>query len=49
MMVGRASYREATDLTWNHNEMIEAALSDDKLIYQVEASPRVPCCFLLKR
>ena len=25
-------------LTWDHNEMIEAALSDDKLIYQVEAS-----------
>ncbi len=25
-------------LTWNQSEMIEAALSDDKLIYQVEAS-----------
>ena len=25
-------------LTWPQNEMIEAALADDKLIYQVEAS-----------
>ena len=25
-------------LTWNQNEMIEAALADDKLIYQVEAT-----------